>query len=183
MGIGAVGVASETLGFTNLTAGRGVNIGIVDDDDALLAVTGDETPLSDVSNESLGSSDTFTVEVTNNSENTLDSGDDLAITITVTDDDISGGEDITIEADSEEDFSPSTNEFSSESNDETFDLNKSLTGGGSESATIDFEIVADTDQGNSLTFEFDFDTEFNGTSLQFIRDNIEIEADEDVNSS
>ena len=40
MGIGAVGVASETLGFTNVTAGRGVKVGVVGDDEAVLRIVG-----------------------------------------------------------------------------------------------------------------------------------------------
>ena len=47
MGIGAVGVASETLGFTNVTAGRGVNVGVENDDNAVLTLTVGETALND----------------------------------------------------------------------------------------------------------------------------------------
>jgi hypothetical protein len=39
MGAGAVGVGLETVGFTNLTAGRGVGIGVSDDTNAKLQVT------------------------------------------------------------------------------------------------------------------------------------------------
>ena len=38
MGVGAVGVASETLGFTNLTARRGVNVGVEGDLNADLII-------------------------------------------------------------------------------------------------------------------------------------------------
>ena len=42
MGIGAGLAATETLGFTNVTADRGVNVGVADDADGVLGVRADE---------------------------------------------------------------------------------------------------------------------------------------------
>ena len=40
MGVGGGLAATETLGFTNLTAGRGVNVDVVGDDEAVLRIVG-----------------------------------------------------------------------------------------------------------------------------------------------
>ena len=188
MGVGGGLAATETLGFTNLTADRGVNVAVADDDEAVIAVTGEEDsehaePLSSFEDAStdIDEGDPFTLEITNNSDEEL-GDDDLIITIDVTDDDVDEGEDITIEADGSGDFDVNgENSFNFTDTDDgpkEFELNVTLKT--EKSVTIEFEPVDPTDPDNSLTFEFDFDIEINGTTLTFVREDIELKATGDV---
>ena len=181
MSVGAAFVATETLGFTQLSADRGVNVAVAGDDEAVIAVTGEEgsdgaDPLSDFEGggaTDINEGEPFTLEITNNSDEQLE-GDDLIIIIEVTDEDVA--EDITIEADSKGDFdvnSIDSAEFSDTDDEEEFELDGKL---GTNSVTIEFEPVDSTEADNSLTFKFDFDIEINGTTLTFVRENIELEA-------
>ena len=188
MGVGGGLAATETLGFTNLTADRGVNVAVADDDEAVIAVTGEEDskdadPLSDFEGgdaTNIDEGDPFTLEITNNSDEQLED-DDLIITIEVTDDEVGGEEKVTIKADGNGDFDvDGDNSFDSTDTvggPEEFELDGTLK---TDSVTIEFEPVDPTDPDNSLTFEFDFDIEINGTTLTFVREDIELEATGDV---
>ena len=187
MSVGAAFFATETLGFTQLSADRGVNVAVADDDEAVIAVTGEEDskdadPLSDFEGgdaTNIDEGDPFTLEITNNSDEQLED-DDLIITIEVTDNEVDG--DITIEADGNEDFNVNgENSFDFTDTDDgpgEFELDGTL--GTGHSVTIKFEPVEGTDASNSLTFEFDFDIEINGTTLTFVREDIELEATDDI---
>ena len=159
MGIGAVGVVSETLGFTNVTAGRGVDIGVSDDQDSILGIEADDsggaTTLDD---------DPFDSPLTITFSNQSSSDDvDLDVTISET----SGDTSLTVDA---TDFGDADSENIAAGGDQTFSEKVS------ESA--DLEITVDDDNETATIDVAPVEADFGGTTLELTRENIDIEGDE-----
>ena len=144
MGIGAVGVASETLGFTQLSADRGVNVAVADDLNAALTIEA-----ADDSN-NLGSDGeeledgTFTDEVFIRFENNTDSEISVGDPTDSVDDtgNISSGGDFSV---SEDDTSGN-----SELDVDGPDFNFKLPGEGD---FVDIEVTNEAGENISLTLE------------------------------
>ena len=154
MSVGAALFATETLGFTQLSADRGVNVAVANDLDAVLRIAVDENNDGEF-NEELGGGtfdgDRF-VQFKNDSSEEISS---LELTITKTDD----GGSVDINNESGETFG-----F-----DDTLDEeNESIT----ESASLDSgeESVIEISPSGENTLEFDLTAEFNGTTLSLTRE-------------
>ena len=173
MGIGAVGVASETLGFTNVTAGRDALIGIDGDGDALLELRGDSSddgvdtdPLSDLEGETVD--DDLTIQFTNNSNTTLeDASDDITVTIDGTDD----TQDVNLSVDTSGDFDNDGANITGSGDSKTFNLATDV----ETSNTVSIELDEDADDEGFLTFKIEVTTDFGGTVLDLTRENITIQ--------
>ena len=154
MGIGAVGVASETLGFTQLSADRGVNVAVADDTDAALRIGVNDSDDGNFDNEldSTFDGDQF-VQFRNDSSEEISS---LELTITKTDD----GGSVDIDDVSGQEFGFSGNTLD--------DGNRFIT----ESASLDSgeESVIEISPSGDNTLEFDLTAEFNGTTLSLTRE-------------
>ena len=167
MGVGGGLAATETLGFTNVTAGRDAFIGIDDDDNAILESTGSSTSDGDVDGDPLSGlesttiDDDLTIEFTNRSTVTLDSGsDNLTVTISET-----NGEELDV---------TSTTNFDSKSDisgneEETYDISDNLDTDDSASITLE------NNDGGTATIDVDVDAVFDGTTLNLNRNDINIE--------
>ena len=74
MGVGGIAVVSETMGFTDVSRGRGVNIGVDEDDEAILQIVADpggkDTVLTDSDAQPFGPS--LDIEITNNAAEMID---------------------------------------------------------------------------------------------------------------
>ena len=165
MGIGAVGVASETLGFTQLSADRGVNVAVANDLNAVLGLEGnssddtvDGDPLSNLEEENI--EDDLTITFTNQSDVTLESTSDLIVTI----DETGGDSELTVTETS------------------GFDSDENITAGGEETYNIDEDlntnddasIVLENNDTEDATIDVTVDAEFNGTTLNLTREDITI---------
>ena len=164
MGVGGGLAATETLGFTNLTAGRDAFIGIDGDGDAILESTGSsdggvtDEPLSEL--EGVTVDDDLTIEFTNRSTVTLEAGsDDLTVTI-----DETGNDDLAV----------STAGFDSDSDinaegDETYKIDEDL------NTNDDASITLENNDGGTATIDVTVDAVFNGTTLNLTRNDINIQ--------
>ena len=167
MGVGGGLAATETLGFTNVTAGRDAFIGIDDDDNAILESTGSSNSDDDVDGDPLSGlesttiDDDLTIEFTNRSTVTLEAG--------------SGSEDLTVTIDETADTKlvvDTTN----------FDTTEDIGPGGLETYNIDSSIQPDESATISLestdsdtaTIDVEIDVVFNGTTLNANRNEISI---------
>ena len=149
MGVGGGLAATETLGFTQLSADRGVNVAVADDANAVLVVVDDD---SDGSLEDEAPfDDDVTIKFENQSDTNIEA-DDLEVTIS----NQSGSDDINIDGEND-DFGSSKN--ISEDEEETFktdlDASQSKTllvelddKSETSDATIDVEVHADFGSGS-----------------------------------
>ena len=164
MGVGGGLAATETLGFTNVTAGRDAFIGIDGDGDAILESTGsseeggvDDEPLSELEDDDVD--DDLTIEFTNRSDVTLEAGsDDLAVKINET---------------ANNKLDVSTTNFDSETDIEagegqTYNIDSNLDT--NDNASIELT----NNDGDSATIDVEVDAVFNGTALNLTRDDITI---------
>ena len=154
MGIGAVGVASETLGFTNLTAGRGVNVDVVGDDEAVLTIVGTagvNTEGGDNEDEPLEDPDSFDEELqidfTNQSDTDIEGqNNDGDLDVTITNQEGSGGTiEVTGFGETDEAIDPDANNTfqTGLDSEETDDLTVAMQeDDGTENATIDVTVDA-----------------------------------------
>lgn len=158
MGVGGALAVTETLGFTQLRADRGVGVDVASDDTAAIQLLGNDSPLSTFDSVS----DTFTVTLSNTSNTALTSNS--TVTVEVTNDDITTNESVSIDVNPSDDFSESESTANGSSFSKTFGLDGTLDV--DDEATIK---LSDDDNssnsGNSLTFKFKFNLEFNGTEL------------------
>ena len=163
MGVGGGLAATETLGFTNLTADRGVNVGVVTDDDenATLRITDDtdDTDGDPIAGKTFD--DSVQIDIKNNSGSELTAEDDDLV--------------VTVDADTIDD-----EELDVTSGD--FDDDGTISNG---SGSITLELKTDTedretvsftlatqDSGGDVTVDIRFDATFNGTSLTATREGI-----------
>ena len=155
MSVGAAFFATETLGFTQLSADRGVNVAVADDLNAALRIGVDESDDGNFSTELGGGTfngDQF-VQFKNDSSEEISS---LELTITKTDD----GGSVDIDDVSGQEFGFSENTLD--------DDDRSIT----ESASLDSgeESVIEISPSGGNTLEFDLTAEFNGTTLSLTRE-------------
>ena len=168
MGAGGVLAATETFGFTRLTADRGVGVSVAGDDSAAIEILGNDSggdkALSNFSNVSSG----FTVKLSNNSDTTFDTGGSgTTVVVEATSSSISDSESVSIDVAPGDDFDESSSTFSSSSNSNTFSLSSSF----SDPAIINLTDNG-SDTGNSLTFKLTFNIELADTSLTVVRSGI-----------
>ena len=172
MAVGSAFLTFETLGVTNMTGGRGLQIGLSDDDEAVLAVEGEgpdeeSSSLSAFEGEIIELDDSEHFRVTVRDETADDEpieleGSEISAT----------GDDITIEVEDENSDSDDTKTIGNDS--ESIDIGE-ITFENDE-AQLKFTIEPDAEQDGSLTLEFEFEAAFNGTTVQFTREDITIEA-------
>ena len=166
MSVGAAFVATETLGFTQLSADRGVNVAVANDLNAVLGLEGnssddtvDGDPLSNLEEENI--EDDLTITFTNQSDVTLEStSDDLTVTIEET----GGDSELTV---------TETPGFDSEENitaggEETYNIDEDL------NTNDDASIVLENNDTEDATIDVTVDAEFNGTTLNLTREDITI---------
>ena len=165
MGIGAVGVASETLGFTQLSADRGVNVAVANDLNAVLGLEGnssddtvDGDPLSNLEEENI--EDDLTITFTNQSDVTLESTSDLIVTI----DETGGDSELTVT----ETLSFDSDEDITAGGEETYNIDEDL------NTNDDASIVLENNDTEDATIDVTVDAEFNGTTLNLTREDITI---------
>ena len=162
MGVGAVGVVSETLGFTNLTAGRGVDIDVVTDDNenAILRII-DNDDGQPIAGKTFG--DSVQIDIENNSGSELSAGD-LVVTVDATD---VTGEDLEVSSDDFTDGGTITKVSDP--------IELKLEAGISDSNTASFTLETTEDSGGDVTVNITFDATFNGTSLTATREDITVD--------
>ena len=152
MGIGAVGVASETLGFTNVTAGRGVNIGVEDDPDATFKIEDDDSPGTAINDADFSDRADILFENTSSNGVTIDfdgevTGDDAG-DITLSDE---GNINIT--------------------NNTSFEVENDLTDGDTAVLGIDNDTTGGGEEEETLeNLTVSIDADINGTSISVERD-------------
>ena len=172
MGVGGGLAATETLGFTNVTADRGTNIGINTDSDALLRVAVNQGQNSDFDEELTDQpfSGDSSIEFVNQSNVAIeDAGEGLEVTIDATD---STGE-------TSLDIGENNGVFSIEGTDATEGLvtataDLASSGGENDTGVL---IVSPTDDGeDSPVADFSIEADFGGGSvITFDRNNIEFQ--------
>ena len=162
MGVGGGLAATETLGFTNLTADRGVNVGVVTDDNenATLRITADDDTIAGETFD-----DSVQIDIENNSGSELTAEDDDLV-VTVDADEIVDGEELDVTSDN---FDDEDTTISEESDSITLEL---ITDTG-ESETASFALETQ-DSGGEVTVDITFDATFNGTSLTATREEIAV---------
>ena len=177
MAVGSAFLTFETLGVTNMTGGRGLQIGLSDDDEAVLAVEG-EGPDEDSSSLSAFEGETVELDDSEHFRVTVrdETADDEPIELEGSQISATAG-DITIEVDDEN--SGDTETIGNDS--ESIDIGELITFEDDE-AQLNITIEPDADEGDSLTVEFEFEAAFNGTTVQFTREGITIEAAADIES-
>ena len=166
MSVGAAFFATETLGFTQLSADRGVNVAVADDLNAVLGLEGDssdgdvdEEPLSDLEGENIEGD--LTITFTNQSDVTLESSsDDLIVTIEETGNSSGLAVTETSGFDSEDDIEAGE--------EKTYNIDEDL------STNDDASIVLENNDTENATIDVTVDAEFNGTTLNLTRENITI---------
>lgn len=154
MGVGGVVMASETLGFTTLTAERDTDIAVESDAQSALKITDSDDGNVAGKTFTLSGDETETFTIENQSTVSLD---------------------LTIELTGKTPESGSGNVSISSEN---FDFNSSITSGGSTSDTLSlsqsssgkFELgITDSDDADTLNVEIDITAEYPGTSINFVR--------------
>ena len=165
MGVGGGLAATETLGFTNLTAGRGVNVGVVtdDDDNAILRIT-DENDDEQIAEKTFGDSVQIDIENNSGSELSADS-DDLVVTVDATD--VTGEESLDVGVDSDDFTGGGT--ITEDTDTIVLELDTNIPG--SETASFTMETQ---DSSGEVTVDITFDATFNGTSLTATREEITV---------
>ena len=179
MAVGSVLLTFETLGVTNMTGGRGLQIGLSDDDEAVLAVEG-EGPEDESSSLSAFEGETVELDDSEHFRVTVrdETADDEPIELEGSQISATAG-DITIEVDDENSDSDDTKTIGNDS--ESIDIGELITFEDDE-AQLNFTIESGAEQGESLTLKFEFEAAFNGTTVQFTREDITIEAAADIES-
>lgn len=166
MGLGAGLATTETLGFTQLTAGRGVDLNIADDSNALLSIQGDGDSGGSGNLENKSPFDEPLTITFNNQAGTDINTDDLSVT--VTNKDTSAGT-ITVT-----DFDGSTTSTIDNSGEfKTFYTGLST----GETTGKSLSIQTDIDDGTSpgATINIDVDAVFaSGLSIELERTDIDI---------
>ena len=162
MGVGGGLAATETLGFTNLTAGRGVEVAVDGDDDAVLRVVdeGNGIPLQD--------QEPFDNKVEIKFENESNTGinsNDLSVTIKNQDD-----SDTDVDVD---DFDSETETESISPGGSSGEFNTDL--GVSSQASLTVELN-EKDENNTSKIDVDVNADFGSGefSVDFIRTDINI---------
>ena len=159
MGVGGGLAATETLGFTNLTADRGVNVGVVTDDDenATLRIT-DDTDDDPIAGKTFD--DSVQIDIENNSGSELTAeDDDLVVTV----DAVAGDEGLDVTSNDFDDDGT----ISNGSGSITLELKTDT----EDRETVSFTL-ATQDSGGDVTVDIRFDATFNGTSLTATREDI-----------
>ena len=160
MGIGAVGVASETLGFTQLSADRGVNVAVADDADGVLGVRADETKDGDNREDIDGTFDDPPIDLVfiNQSNQTISRGD------------------LTVEISTEDNVDVTISDADNRDNGDFDNTDVTISG-----SSAQFTTQADLEEGEEGVLEVDVDSGvatitvtvveavFNGTNLSLSR--------------
>ena len=143
MGVGGGLAATETLGFTNVTAGRGVNVDVVDDLDGLIGIEVTSEGGSETLDESTTFSTEIEVEFTNQGET------DLELTVEVTDIDTdvtvnqnidgSSNDSATVEDIGTNDTPGNTLKVENNSEDQERDFSVSISGTFDDGASVDLD--------------------------------------------
>ena len=159
MGVGGGLAATETLGFTNLAAGRGVEVAVGGDDDAVLLVVDEDS--DDPLPEAEPFDDEVTIEFTNESDSDINN-DDLSVTITNQD---SSDTSVNVHG-----FDSGSGDISSDGSSEEFNTDLDA------SDSTDLTIELDNKDSNTSTINVDVNADFGGGefSVDFSRKNIDI---------
>ena len=158
MSVGAAFFATETLGFTQLSADRGVNVAVADDTDAALRIGVDENSDGDFNEELDGTFDgNQFVQFRNDSSEEISS---LDLTIENTNAGDTAEVDINDSNEGEEQFG--FDGVTLEENESETGTIENLSGGG--------DAIIEISPSGDNTLEFDLTAEFNGTTLSLTRE-------------